>query len=237
MDSLKQKLTVVAYYGDGTQEAINNYSLSGELANSSSVITVAYNGKSTTFTVNVTVDSALAYYVKRGTVVTGDSSGVINTGYAPSKTDKSVTIVCDFMDNLVAPRTMGTIFHNSENGGGYSVTCNRVENNSAYTKTYLMNCFAANSRKLENLSDAPHRVRVAFTHDANSVYVYGSMYIDDITVCANVEMSSTYKVSDNIMALGGRISGGYFGKGTFNLFAIYERVLSQAEIKSLLEVA
>lgn len=238
LDSLKQNLVVVAHYGDGTQETVDNYSLTGDLTNSSSVITVTYKNRIATFTVNVTVDSALAYYVKRGTVLPGDSdASIINTGYAPGSTNKAITIVCDFMDDLIAPRTMGTIIYSNADGGGYYAACDRVANDSTFTKSYSMNCYGAGSRRITGLSDAPHRVRFAFTHAANTTYVYGSMYVDDTVVCDNVEMSATYKTTDNILALGGRLTGGYRGRGTFNLFAIYERVLSQSEIKALLEVA
>ena len=238
LDSLKQSLVVVAHYNDESQEVVNDYTLTGDLNNSSSVVTVAYRNKVTTFTVNVTVDSALVYYVKRGTVLPGNSNdSIINTEYAPGSTNKAITIVCDFMDDLIAPRTSGIIIYSAANSGGYYAACDRVEGGSAYTKTYSMNCYGAGSRKLTGLSDASHRVRFAFTHVANTTYVYGSLYVDDTVVCTNVEMSATYKTSDNILALGGRLTGGFWGRGTFNLFAVYERVLSQTEIKSLLGVS
>jgi molybdopterin converting factor small subunit len=47
-------LTVTATYGDGTQNTINDYTLSGSLTDGTSVITVSYKAKTTTFPVNVT---------------------------------------------------------------------------------------------------------------------------------------------------------------------------------------
>lgn len=54
LDDLKQYLTVTAYYDDATSSVVTAYTLSGELTEGASTITVAYNGKTTTFTVNVT---------------------------------------------------------------------------------------------------------------------------------------------------------------------------------------
>lgn len=54
LDSLKTNLVVTARYDDGSSEAVTNYTLSGTLATGTSTITVAYGGKTTTFTVEVT---------------------------------------------------------------------------------------------------------------------------------------------------------------------------------------
>ena len=55
LDSLKADLVVTAYYDDGTSAVIpSGYTLSGDLYNTVSTITVTYSGKTTTFDVNVT---------------------------------------------------------------------------------------------------------------------------------------------------------------------------------------
>lgn len=54
LDTLKQYLTVTAYYSDSTTETISTYVLSGTLTEGTSTITVSYGGKTTTFSVNVT---------------------------------------------------------------------------------------------------------------------------------------------------------------------------------------
>lgn len=54
LDTLKQYLTVTAYYSDSTTETISTYILSGTLTEGTSTITVSYGGKTTTFSVNVT---------------------------------------------------------------------------------------------------------------------------------------------------------------------------------------
>lgn len=54
LDSLKSGLVVTAHYDDSTSEAITTYTLSGTLTEGTSTITVAYGGKTATFSVTVT---------------------------------------------------------------------------------------------------------------------------------------------------------------------------------------
>ena len=53
LEKLKRYLTVTASYDDGTSSAVSGYTLSGELAEGASTVTVAYGGKTTTFSVMV----------------------------------------------------------------------------------------------------------------------------------------------------------------------------------------
>lgn len=54
LDSLKSDLVVTAYYDDSTSGAVSTYTLSGTLTEGTSTITVAYGGKTATFSVTVT---------------------------------------------------------------------------------------------------------------------------------------------------------------------------------------
>ena len=53
LDDLKQYLAVTAFYSDGTSEDVTTYTLSGSMDVGTQTITVAYGGKTTTFTVTV----------------------------------------------------------------------------------------------------------------------------------------------------------------------------------------
>ena len=53
LDSLKNNLVVTAMYSNGSTQTITDYSLSGSLSLGISTITVSYNGKTSTFNVNV----------------------------------------------------------------------------------------------------------------------------------------------------------------------------------------
>lgn len=54
LDSLKADLVVTAHYDDSSSEVVTTYTLSGTLTEGTSTITVAYGGKTATFTVTVT---------------------------------------------------------------------------------------------------------------------------------------------------------------------------------------
>ena len=53
LDSLKNNLVVTAMYSNGSTQTITDYTLSGSLSLGISTITVSYNGKTSTFNVNV----------------------------------------------------------------------------------------------------------------------------------------------------------------------------------------
>lgn len=58
LDTLRQYLTVTAYYEDQSHEVITTYTLNGTLTAGTSAITVSYAGKTATFTVDTTEDVA-----------------------------------------------------------------------------------------------------------------------------------------------------------------------------------
>lgn len=79
LDDLKQYLTVTAKYDDNTTAILPDgaYTLTGLLEAGTSTVTVAYNGLTTTFTVNVTarptLSSITATYTQSGTVYDTDT--------------------------------------------------------------------------------------------------------------------------------------------------------------------
>lgn len=85
LDTLEQYLTVTATYADSTTAIVTDYTLSGTLAVGTSTITVSYGGKTTTFTVTVTVNplDQIAYgtltyrdiFITNNKVLIGDFEG------------------------------------------------------------------------------------------------------------------------------------------------------------------
>lgn len=75
LDSLKSDLVVTATYSDSSTETVPSadYTLSGTLAEGTSTITVTYEGLTATFSVTVTVETAL-YSFENGTHTFGDNS-------------------------------------------------------------------------------------------------------------------------------------------------------------------
>lgn len=98
LDDLKQYLTVTAKYDDNTTAILADsaYTLSGLLEAGTSTVTVAYNGLTTTFTVNVTarptLSSISAVYTQSGTVYDTDTLAslkadlVVTAHYSDSST-------------------------------------------------------------------------------------------------------------------------------------------------------
>lgn len=76
LDSLKSDLVVSALYDDQTTATVTAYTLSGTLTVGTSTITVAYNGKTTTFTVTVTSYELVDY---SPTWLTRDTSATVPT--------------------------------------------------------------------------------------------------------------------------------------------------------------
>lgn len=74
LDVLRDYLVVTASYSDGTSSAVTTYELSGNLTAGTSTITVTYQGKTDTFTVNVT--GATDITPDFSNFVSGDSSKV-----------------------------------------------------------------------------------------------------------------------------------------------------------------
>lgn len=66
LEVLKKTLTVTAVYKDGTTMTVDEYTLSGEMTAGVSTITVSYEGKTTTFDVNVTAFELPEGYVRYG---------------------------------------------------------------------------------------------------------------------------------------------------------------------------
>lgn len=112
LDSLKSDLVVTATYEDSTTETVTDYTLSGTLAVGTSTITVAYGGKTTTFTVTVsaapTLSSISAVYTQSGTVYTSDSLDTLKSDLVVTATysDQSTETVTTY--TLSGTLTVGT---------------------------------------------------------------------------------------------------------------------------------
>ena len=80
LDDLKQYLTVTAHYSDETTQTVTDYTLSGTLTEGTSVITVSYGDKTTTFNVTVTGEYTFYDYIKadtESTTLAVDTGGII----------------------------------------------------------------------------------------------------------------------------------------------------------------
>ncbi len=92
LESLKSDLVVTANYDNGTTETVSSYAyeLSGTLTEGTSTITVNYEGKTTTFTVEVS--DAYLYVLSSPFTSTGTDVIDTNVGFEAGKT---YTFMCD----------------------------------------------------------------------------------------------------------------------------------------------
>lgn len=106
LDDLKSDLVVTAIYTDSTTETVTTYTLSGTLTEGTSVITVSYGGKTTTFNVTVTAPATLssitAVYTQSGTVYDTDTLDSL-------KSDLVVTAVYSDSTTQTVPSTDYTL--------------------------------------------------------------------------------------------------------------------------------
>ena len=83
LESLKDDLVVTAHYDNSSTQILhkNFYSLSGTLTSGTSTITVTYDGKTTTFNVNVTTWDSYNYSISNGQIVKVTGSTIVMSNY------------------------------------------------------------------------------------------------------------------------------------------------------------
>lgn len=107
LDTLKQYLTVTANYSDSTTQTVTNYTLSGTLTAGTSTITVLYGGKTTTFSVVVSLDTAAR--IAENNKIMVYSSYPQPEMYLRDKTNGCVTIKYDMLQPSTVLNPVGII--------------------------------------------------------------------------------------------------------------------------------
>ena len=98
LDDLKNDLVVTAHYSDSSSEEVTNYTLSGTLTTGTSVITVSYSGKTTTF--NVTVTYAPPYPLINGQKTVNYIQTGVTNGYHVRLTNTTQRVTASKYVNL-----------------------------------------------------------------------------------------------------------------------------------------
>ena len=139
LDSLKSNLVVTANYSDDTSEIVTGYTLSGTLSVGTSIITVTYSGKTTTF--NVTVSEKQAITVTGVTLShneykmnVNDTMNLVATIQPSNADNQEVTFSSDnsnvsISQNGLTATITGVAAGNSvitvtTSDGNYNATCN-----------------------------------------------------------------------------------------------------------------
>ena len=150
LDDLKPYLVVTAYYDNGTSGTTTAYTLSGELTEGVSVITVLYGGVSTTFTVNVigasnvtpvfssyTTDGITTVTVlDHGIRVSNSTSKIYAWAYLPLPLKKGYTYKVSFDQTYVSGDTRVSIRDISSGDMGKALLPVEITSNANLTQYY-----------------------------------------------------------------------------------------------------
>lgn len=235
LNSLKSSLTVTAYYDDSTSERVSDsaYTLIGTLTVGTSTITVAYGGKTTTFTVTVEHNDYL-YVMPSEFVSTGanrfDTDFVLTEG-------QTVTFLIDFTASSIGTAAE-YIYGNKVNGTTMYVALQTLAQSN---KNYLWGQ-GISWNNGANLITVGHRNRFAcvFTYNVGT-NAAASASVKDVTTGGTVKtFSNTYAVTtelaDYSFVLGAEknatSNNGFVG--TVHDFRIYDGEMSSADITDYL---
>lgn len=235
LDSLRDYLTVTAYYDDGSSETVTDYAIYGRLSTANSIVTVGYLTRTINVTIPVEIDASLAYCVTSGTSLSGLDS--IDTNVMLNDTNKSVTIVGVVSDAEIAtrPRTVIMLSDRASSGSpSYQVYLNTIPKNDEYVKTYSIIAQGSAAKISQEFSSAPHRIKFAIQHYSNATKCAVFLKVDDVVVFNWISVNSTYVATDQTLFIGARPDGGYNWKGRVSLLNVYTRGLPGAEMRSLL---
>ena len=99
LDTLKQYMSVKAVYSDKSEKVLeeSEYTVTGTLSSSSTILVVEYNGKSATITSGVTVTKVVAVSME----VTYTQSGIVNVGANLDTLRDDITVKVEYNDGNI----------------------------------------------------------------------------------------------------------------------------------------
>lgn len=227
LDSLKSDLVVTARFDDGSSEVVASYALSGTLTSGTSVITVTYGGKTTTF--NVTVSADPTVYTLTNKVFAND--GATDSGIAYlSDGDKAFSIMCDatFSEQTMRWSLFKMMNPTSPWAGILFGQANAVSD-YAMVQWMTIKTASSGSSAISLARSYTGRVRVVFTHALGSDSMTYYVKIGSAQIIQR-SLSGTFANVTGNLAIGGTLSGTEGFNGTVNSFKMYDYVLNQTKI-------
>lgn len=237
LEDLEDDLVVTAHYSNGTTEEVTTYTLSGTLTAGTSVVTVTYEDKTTTFNVTVsapaTLSSITAVYTQSGVVYPTDSLDslksdlVVTAHYSDSSTATVTTYT------LSGTLTVGTSTITVSYGGKtttFNVTVTAVPVLSSITAVYTQSGTVYDTDSLDSLKadlvvtavytdsstevvpSADYTLSGSMTHGTNTITV--SYENKTTTFTVTVSEHWTYNIDDLTRASGAMVSAAAADCGT-----------------------
>lgn len=231
LDTLRQYLTVTAYYDDSTSDAVTGYTLSGTLSEGTSTITASYGGKTDTFSVTVThVDNTLVYSLPSPTVFDG-SSTVVNTGISLFANDSDFSLLLTFKSNMTQNQFSGVWSSGDGNNKIYALRPN--ERSGAHT-TYGGGKTSGYTGATFSITNDNDVVRYVLRHVQGSKFeIFAS--VNGTTAVNGTQIGVTSMPTTSVeVRLGKSHSNQVYWAGTVNDCKMYTRALTNDEIATYL---
>lgn len=223
-------ITVTAHYSDGSTANITDYTLSGEITEGSNVITVTYEGMTSTFVVTGVVETPEILY-QLPSVTTFDGTNNIDTGVSLLSTDSDWTIVADLESQETGSEEW--IFHTINVKSPWE----QFGLSRLSTKVWRVNFGTTQQHQLTSLGSTCPNIKIAITHAT------GNNYVDIKAIDKDGNYSGVYSgqcicnssvVFNGNIVIGSHMENKNYWKGVANDFKIYSRVLSDDEISAYL---
>lgn len=216
LDSLKDDLVVTAHYGTSHSETVTTYTLSGTLTVGTSIITVTYEGKTTTFNVTVseeaTLSSISAVYTQSGTVYPSDSLDSLKSDLVVTAhySDTTTATVASSDYTLSGTLTAGTSTVTVSYGGKtttFSVTVSAPATLESITAVYTQSGTVYDTDSLDSLK-ADLVVTAVYTDSSTEVVpsadytLSGTLTVGTSTITVSYEgKTATFSVTVSVAPL------------------------------------
>lgn len=234
LNDLKDDLVVTAIYSDESTEVLqpSDYTLSGTLTVGTSVITVSYRGKTTTFNVTVTDIVSVLYEMPEATVFTG--SNFIDTQLLLMDADIDFTIMMKFVNGV--PSNLARILHCVNESGPPYQGIQLYEGESS-----LM--LSGQSTAAVTLSTYPvtaeTEIAVCIRHAAGTAQYYFDGTVDGVRQAQYTMIhNKTVQFTNEPLYIGCAKYGTstrYKWKGTMNEFKVKNTYISDSEVAAYFE--
>lgn len=230
LDSLKEDLAVTAHYSDQTTETVTTYTLSGTLAEGTSIITVSYYGKTTTF--NVTVTGTILYEVLNKAYNKTDPCD--DTNIQLMATDTDFTILMDGIQENAIPtgNSVRIIFCADAGSNWKGIFLGASASASAYAMQW-MSSDAGNFGFNRNVGGTSFKI--AYRHTAGSGKVDAFIKINNGTVITKT-ITSPYASNSRTLTIGGAAIADTSSNwvGTMNLCRLHNVALTDDYINAFM---
>lgn len=241
---LKPMLTVTALYDDGTSKVVSTYTLSGNLTEGQSTITVSYNGMTKEITVNVTkavinYNKFLMYKLPEETVF--DGSNVIETGVHPIANEEdtlSWTIMTSFAfdtadtNKAVFGWTTGT----GVSQGGRGLNFGTGTTQAGYRKTITR--YNSGGDYLNDFypTSGVHEYKYVATHNGGENKIHVHITYDSRKFEYDINGTKEYMQIPDIQLFVGSTSATASFIGTIHDFAMYSTLVDNDTINTYMGV-